>query len=157
MPHPVKLCSALAVAGVLASGLGATAAAMAQSTGAPTQITVGAPFRIAAPARSPIDFAGARDVRQGRPLPAGNVIVARQVTITRGAHPAQASVRLTCPVGTVLRTIGASEIPKGVFPQVPRDQARYPGRRSVTVTTSFSSLEVPEGHTASGNLYALCR
>jgi hypothetical protein len=67
MPHPAKLCSALAVAGVLASGLGATAAAMAQSTGAPTQITVGAPFQIAAPARSPIDFAGAATpARAGR-------------------------------------------------------------------------------------------
>jgi hypothetical protein len=153
-PIARKLCSVLAVSGVLAGGLAATASAL--SAGAPTQITVGGSSLLAAPARSPIDFPGARNLRQGEPLPAGDVVVARQVAITRGDDPAQAAVTLTCPPRLRVRSAGASEIPKGVVAQLPRSRAGYRGRRSVRVVTDFDARAVARGQTASGTLYALC-
>jgi hypothetical protein len=155
-PIARKLRSTVAVAGVLAGGLAATASALAQSGGAPTQITVGAASVLAAPARSPIDFPGARDARQGAPLPTGEVVVARQVAITRGDDPAQATVTLTCPPRMRVRSAGASEIPRGVAAQLPRTRAGYRGRRSVRVVTDFDARAVAKGQTASGTLYALC-
>lgn len=99
------------------------------------------------------DFAGAKDARAGRPLPAGNVVVGRVVRFTRGSELAYAAITMRCPAGKVLRTLGQTG---DVGPQVLRP-LRYTGRCSVDVVVDFDARRVKVGQTAEGTVLALCR
>ncbi len=139
---PVLLVAALATATV----------ASAATDGADTTIAVSPRVLIAAPEISPVDFPGVAEARAGRPLPDGDVAVARVVRITRGGEVASAALRMTCPKRRRWRT-GASSgaIAVSVLDRV------VVRKRSVLVMASVDTRRTARGETAVGTVYALCR
>ena len=147
MPAVEIRAVAVAVAASLALCGPALAAAEPDTT-----ISVSARALTRAPAVSPADFPGISKVRKGRALPRDWVVVARDVRITRGAEPAFAALRMTCPRGSTWRSgattgdVGASVLDRS---------AR--GKRSLLVMATFSTADIRAGETASGSVLALCR
>ena len=89
---------------VAALSLAVAGTALAAAAGTDSQITVSPRTTVAkAPDNSPIDFAGARDARRGKPLASGNVVIGRKVSFTRGDEVAYASLTMRCPSGKTLR------------------------------------------------------
>jgi putative intracellular protease/amidase len=138
----------------VAAGVASLAAAGLAIAEAPTDTTISVSPRtaVAAPQRSPFAFPGVPDVAEGRPLPAGYVAIARDVSISRGGgETAFAAMRMTCPKGRTWRTGGASgEISVSVLDR------RAAGKRSVLVLAS-AAPQVAAGETATGTIHALCR
>jgi hypothetical protein len=146
----VRTTRVSAAVAVGAATLGVAGVAIAQ---APADTTMSASPRtvVAAPAASPLDFAGVPDVAAGRPLPKGYAAVARDVRITRGGETAYVAMRMTCPKGRTWRTGGAS----GAVGLSVLDR-RVAGKRSVLVLASAAG-RVAAGDTATGTIFALCR
>jgi hypothetical protein len=129
------------------------ATALAASAGTDNEISVSPRTSVAtAPADSPIDFAGAKDARRGKPLPAGNVVVGRAVRFTRGSEVAYASLTMRCPAGKSLRTLSNTG---DVAPQVLRP-LHYVGRRQVDVMATFNAKKTKVGQSVEGTVLALC-
>jgi hypothetical protein len=151
MTRTARLLTTLAAAATLA-GAGASAAS-AQS--ADSVVTVSPRSVVAAaPANSPIDFAGVRTARRGRPLPADNVVIGRKVAITRGSEVAYGALTLRCPADHPrLRSLGftGQVAPQVLFP------LRYVGKRAVNVMVTYNARAIPVGGTAQGTVLALCR
>jgi hypothetical protein len=143
-----RAAAGAAVVAMLALGAPALAAAPPDTT-----ISVSPRVEIPAPGVSPADFPGVSNVREGSALPRGWVVVGRDVRITRGAEPAFAALRMTCPKGKTWRSgtasddIGASLL----------DRNARVGKRSVLVMATFATSEVRVGETAAGTVFALCR
>jgi hypothetical protein len=147
--HRFTRAAAAAVAGIAALGAG-VGVAIAESP-ADTTMSVSPRTVVAAPARSPLDFPGVPGAVAGRPLPKGYVVVARDVRITRGAEPAFAALRMTCPAGKTWRTAGAAgDVGVSVLDR------RIAGKRSVLALAS-AVPRVAAGQSATGTVYALCR
>lgn len=150
MSSPRLTRAAAAVAAVAATAALAAGPAVAEAP-PDTTISVSPRALIAAPQDSPISFPGVASARRGEPLPRGYVAVARDVRITRGAQPAFAAMRMSCPQGRTWRTGGvAGEIGMTILDR------RVSAKRSVLVLVSASS-QVARGEAASGTAYALCR
>ena len=144
--------TAVAAAAVVVVALAGAVGAFAAADGPATTIAVTPRVLSAAPARSPVDFPGVAPARAGEPLPAGYVVVARDVRISRGAEVAYAALRLACPNGKTWRTgAAAGDVAMSVL-----DRA-VPGKRSVLVMASFDARATALGETAAGTIYALCR
>jgi hypothetical protein len=138
----------LVVIAALASAVGAFAAA----GGSATTTAVTPRVLSAAPERSPVDFPGVAQARAGEPLPAGYVVVARDVRISRGAEGAYAALRMACPKGKTWRTgAAAGDIGMSVLDRAVSE------KRSVLVLASFDTRQTALGETAAGTIYALCR
>ena len=138
----------VAVCGVLAGAAGAYAAV----DGPDTTTAVSPRVVISAPDRSPVTFAGVAKVRAGDRLPAGRVVVARDVRITRGAEAAYAALRMSCPRGKTWRAgAGVGDIVVSVLDRVVSDM------RSVLVMAAYDIRETVLGESAAGTIYALCR
>jgi hypothetical protein len=147
--HRFIPAAAAAVAGIAALGAG-VGVAIAESP-ADTTMSVSPRTVVAAPARSPLDFPGVPGAVAGRSLPKGYVVVARDVRITRGAEPAFAALRMTCPAGKTWRTAGAAgDVGVSVLDR------RIAGKRSVLALAS-AVPRVAAGQSATGTVYALCR
>lgn len=129
-----------------AAVVSAGAVTTANAVDGDTSVTVGAPKPLSAGAKAPFDAAGVKAVRRGKAIPAGYVLVGRSVVVEAGTGAAGAAVRLTCPTGKVLRTLGATG-DAGL--QIERP---YVGRQSTNVT-SFGR----RGGNATGVLYGVCR
>ena len=144
LPSPRSL-AVLSAALVLATG-GASAALAA---GGDAQITVSVPTTLHAGQTAPFDAAGVQAVRRGKPIPAGYVLVGREVTIDRGDSGSTGAVmELTCPAGKTARTLGFT----GQNAPNPLD-AGYPGHRTVRV-----AVWSPPRHARShGTSYVVCR
>ena len=159
VPPPArKLCSALAVAGVLAGGLGATASALAQSDrGADADHRRRRRRCSPRPARSPIDFpARARRARRARRCPPATSCVARQVDDhARGRPGARRRVELTCPPAPARPQRRRPRRSRRAWsPQHPAQPGTgYRGRRSVRVVTDFDAPRGRQG--ADGQRHAL--
>jgi hypothetical protein len=139
---------------VAAVSLAVAGSALAAQAGTDSEITVSPRTTVAkAPDNSPIDFAGAKDARRGRPLPSGNVVVGRAVRFTRGDEVAYASITMRCPAGKALRTLGSTG---DVGPQVQRP-LDYVGRRQVDVLVDYDAKRVKVGQSVEGTVLALCR
>jgi hypothetical protein len=144
------------LAAVTAAATLSVAGAAIGAQGADTTIAVKPRTTIAAPAASPITFPGVHGAaRKGSPLPAGNVAVARTVTITRGAEAAFGALRITCPAqAPKLRALGTSgDIGFGVLQ--PRTTS-YSGKRFALVMASPITRGGP-GTTVTGAIHGLCR
>jgi hypothetical protein len=142
-----------AVAGlVIVAALVSAAGAFAAADGSATTIAVTPRVLSAAPERSPVDFPGVGQARAGAPLPAGYVVVARDVRISRGAEVAYAALRMVCPKDKTWRTgAAAGDIAMSVLDRAVSD------KRSVLVLASFDTHGTALGETAAGTIYALCR
>jgi hypothetical protein len=142
-----------AVAGlVIAAALASPAGAFAAADGSATTIAVTPRVLSAAPERSPVDFPGVAQARAGEPLPAGYVVVARDVRISRGAEGAYAALRMACPKGKTWRTgAAAGDIGMSVLDRAVSE------KRSVLVLAGFDTHQTALGETAAGTIYALCR
>lgn len=138
-----KARTALLTASILAAG--AAAAGTAGALDGDTTVTVGPPKPLTAGATAPFDAAGVKAIRRGKPVPAGYVLVGRTVTTKAGTGAAGAAIRLTCPAGKTLRTLGATG-KAGL--QIGRT---YLGKRA----TNVMSLD-GRGDT-SGTVYGVCR
>ena len=151
MTRTARLLTTLAATATLAGG--AVSAASAQS--ADSVVTVSPRSVVAtAPANSPIDFAGVRSARRGRPLPADNIVIGRKVSMTRGSEVAYGALTLRCPADHPrLRSLGftGQVAPQVLFPR------NYAGKRSVNVMVTYNARTVPVGGTAQGTVLALCR
>jgi hypothetical protein len=145
--HRFTRAAAAAVASIATLGAGV---AIAQAP-ADTTMSVSPRTVVAAPDRSPLDFAGVPGAVAGRPLPKGYAVVARDVRITRGGEPAFAALRMTCPVGKTWRTAGAAgDVDVSVLDR------RVAGKRSVLVLAS-AVARLATAETATGTVYTLCR
>lgn len=150
---------------VAAAAIAATTAAggtaFAQSQPAPIQpaagdstVIVSPRTQIAAPANSPIDFAGVRSARRGKPLAAGYVVVSRHVKVTRGAEVAYGAMRMTCPKGKTLRSFGSTGSIGG---NLATPSTKYVGKSSWLMMATYGGSQVKPGQAAEGNLLAICR
>lgn len=140
-----KLLLSAATIAALATGAGV---AVAQDTAAPTTVSISAAKQVKAPAVAPFDAPGVRAIRRGKPLPAGYVLVGRDVSITIGKERAYGAARFTCPAGKRLRTAGRTG---QVAPQMV--DLDYVGK-----TTTRVLLDASRGAgTHSGTVYAVCR
>ena len=140
MKTTTALTTVLTVA-VLSAGAVTTATAVDGDT----SVTVGAPRALVAGAEAPFDAAGVRAVRRGQEIPAGYVLVGRTVTVKAGTGAAGAALRLTCPSGKVLRTLGATG-----DAGLSIDRA-YVGKRSTQV------MSIRGDGDRTGTLYGVCR
>jgi hypothetical protein len=146
----LRLTRAAAAIAASVAALAIAAVAIADVP-ADTTMSVSPRTSVAAPARSPVGFPGVHGVAAGRPLPRGYVAVARDVRILRGAEPAFAAMRMTCPAGKTWRTGAAGgEVGLSVL------NRRTSGKRSVLVLASAGPRVAP-GETATGTIFALCR
>ena len=140
----------LSTAALAVAGAGSAIAVAAG--GGDTTLAVSPRVVIGAPERSPADFPGVSRARAGKPLPAGYVVVARDVRFTRGAEAAYAALRMTCPRGKTWRTgavtgdIGLNVLDRTVSK-----------KRSVLVMATYDTNTTALGQTAAGTVYALCR
>jgi hypothetical protein len=147
----IRILLAIAVVGAVAAGAG-TALAAAQSTD--SQVTI-SPRTVVASAgqTSPVDVGGVRAVRAGKPIPAGYVLVGRNVKFTRGTEVGYGALTMRCPSGKTLRGLARQG---QVGPQVVRD-THYPGKRSVDLIVDYNARTTPVGGTVEGTVLALCR
>lgn len=137
----------------VAASLACAGVAFGAATAADTTISISPRVQVAAPEASPADFPGITKVHEGEPLPRLWVVVSRDVQIKRGAEPASAALKLTCPRAKTWRSGAASgDITAAVLDRNPRA-----GKRSVLVMASFSTREIRPGQTATGTVHALCR
>lgn len=133
--------------------LAATAASLALAAGATagdgaTTVTVDPATQLRAGQTAPFDAPGVKAIRSGKAIPAGYVLVGRKVTVTRGTEVAGAYLRLACPAGKRLRTLGATGT---VGPQP--GGGDYLGRPSAWVGVSYAArTAAPEG-----TVYGVCR
>lgn len=135
------------------TSLALAGSAFGAATASDTTIDVSPRVTVAAPDASPADFPGITKVHEGEPLPRLWVVVSRDVQITRGAEPAFAALKMTCPRGKTWRSGAASgDISAAVLDRNPRA-----GKRVVLVMASFSTSEIRPGQTATGTVHALCR
>jgi hypothetical protein len=137
----VRLKSIAAITVTAALGVGAVADAAGD---APTQVTVQPVASITAGATSPFDVPGVKAIRRGKAIPAGYVLIGRQITIKRGEVAAGASLFFRCPDGKRLKSFATTG--RAGF----SSHGSYVGHRQ-TYVDSFSSRD------AVGNLYAVCR
>lgn len=136
----------------LATLAAAAGGAVAASSGPDTTIGVSPRVLIAAPERSPVDFAGVGKVRSGEVLPRGYVVVARDVRFVRGGEVAYAALRMSCPQGRTWRAGAASgDIEMAVLDRTVSQ------KRSVLVMASLDTARTAVGQTAAGTIYAVCR
>jgi len=142
----MKTSSALTTL-LAASVLSAGAVTTANAVDGDTAVTIGAPKRLVAGDKAPFDAAGVKAIRRGKAIPARYVLVGRTVNIDSGdTGAAGAAVRLSCPSGKVLRTLGQTG---NAGLQIGR---RYVGKKYTNVM-SFGR----RGGDASGALYGVCR
>jgi hypothetical protein len=135
-----------------AASLALCGSALAAASSSDTTIKVGPRVETAAPATSPATFPGITSVREGARLPRGWVVVGRNVGITRGAEPAYAALRMTCPNGKTWRSAtGSGDIGMSLLERNAR------GKHSVLVMATFSTSDIKVGGTVVGTVYALCR
>jgi hypothetical protein len=137
VPKP-RLLAALTAVAVLAGGSGT---ALAQSSEGDSTVTIGPRVTLSAGQNAPMDAPGAPQIRRGKPIPRGWVLVGRSVSGPRSG--VGAAIRFTCPDGKRLRTFG---ITGRVGFQSTRD---YVDHRSTVVTTV--------GSRGAGTVYAVCR
>jgi hypothetical protein len=139
---------------VAALSLAVAGTALAASASTDSEISVSSRTTVAqAPDTSPISFAGARDARRGKPLASGNVVVGRKVQFTRGSEVAYASMTMSCPAGTTLRTLGLTG---DVAPQ-PERPLDYAGHKQVDVLVTYNAHAAKVGQNVDGTVLALCR
>jgi hypothetical protein len=141
MSTPLKLVTAVAVAGVLVAG-GVSIAASGD-----TQITVSPSATLMPGTTSPFDAAGVKAIRRGKPIPSGYRLVGIKVTTTRGIASAGAALFFRCPAGKRLRTFGETG---DVLAAADRP---YVGHRQTWVRTDPGT----KGTSISGIAYAVCR
>jgi hypothetical protein len=97
----LKLTTVAATAAAsLALAAGATA-----GDGA-TTVTVDPATKLAAGATAPFDAPGVKEIRAGKAIPEGFVLVGRPVSVKKGTEVAGAYVRISCPSGMRLQTMG---------------------------------------------------
>jgi hypothetical protein len=112
-----------------------------------TTVTVDPATKLAAGATAPFDAAGVKAIRNGKAIPEGYVLVGRHVTVQRGTEVAGAYVRIACPAGKRLRTMGATG---SVTPQIGQD---YLNKTAAWFGVGFSGrTEAPDG-----TIYGVCR
>jgi hypothetical protein len=139
-----------ALAGLVA--LAAAGGALAAASGPDTTIAVAPRVLIAAPERSPVDFAGVGKVRAGEVLPRGYVVAARDVRFVRGGEVAYAALRMACPQGKTWRAgAAAGDVDVAILDRT------VSKKRSVLVMASFDTTATAVGQTAAGTIYAVCR
>ncbi len=135
------LTTLLAVSALSAGAAAGTAGALDGDTTS----TVGPPKQLVAGATAPFDAPGVKAIRQGKAIPAGYVLVGRTVATKAGRGSAGAAIRLSCPSGKVLQTLGATGRTGLQLTQ------KYLGRSA----TNVMSLD-GRGST-SGTVYGVCR
>lgn len=131
-----------------ASILSAGAITTAGAADGDTTATVGAPKPLSAGATAPFDAAGVKAIRRGKAIPSGYVLVGRHASAEGGAAAAGAAIRLTCPSGKTVRTLGATGVPI----QIPSRDTSYVGNRITTVYALANA-----GKSFDGTVYAVCR
>jgi hypothetical protein len=136
-----RIIAATAAVALLA-GAGAAIAASGDST-----ITVSAPTQLTAGQKAPFDAPGVKSIRQGKPIPAGYVLVGQKVDVQRGAKLAGAALTFKCPGNKVLKTFGVT------------GQAGFLALRNYSDhhTTDVMSFPPPHTQHATGTVYAVCR
>lgn len=139
---------AILTAGAALAAAGATAVA---STAASTDatVTIGPQVSLHAGQTSPFDAPGVKAVRRGKAIPSGYVLVGRKVTIDRGtAGSTGAVMKLSCPSGTSVRTIGQTgQNGPGII-----GSTNYTGHHDVRVAVWSPPLDVR----STGMSYAVC-
>jgi hypothetical protein len=141
MPTPHKIIAAAVAVAALAAGGVSIAADTA------TQITVEPLASLQAGDTSPFDAGGVKEIRRGKAIPSGYVLVGQKVTNTRGQAGAGAALYLRCPGDKRLRTLGGSGAGLAAADQV------YVGHHSTWVRTTPGK----KGETMTGTVYGVCR
>lgn len=127
-------------------------AAYAGSTPSTTKSSVKKPVTVFAPKASPVKIG---DVKKGKPLPKGDALVSREVSITRGKDSGKSTnlVTMTCPGKRTVSAIADSKDLGRPFPYTFNKQRTY-GTNIAKVTPTAYDLKA--GKTRKGTLYALC-
>jgi hypothetical protein len=145
-----RILTGVAAAALVAAGAGT---AVAADQGVDTQISISSRTTVAsAGQKSPVDVGGVRAVRAGRDVPAGYVLIGRQVKITRGTQAAYGALTMRCPAGKTLR--GLANQGKVGFSVIGRG---YDHKRFVDVLATFNANLTPAGRTVEGTILAVCR
>jgi len=139
MRTPSKSIAALAAV----AALGTTGIAGAAPDG-PTQVTVEPVPTLKAGDTAPVDAAGVKAIRRGKPIPSGYVLIGQKVTVKRGKIPAGANLFVKCPDGKRLKTFGTTGRAGFIA------YRNYVNHRQ-TYVASYSASD------ATGTIYAVCR
>jgi len=149
-PLPPRARS-IALAAIAASAL---SAGVAQAASAPSKTTATAKKQTAiySPKKSPVKIGSAP---RNKPLPRGDALVSREVTITRGKDKGKSTnvVTLTCPGTLTVSAIADSKDLGKPMPYTFNKQHTY-GRGVGKIYPTAYDLKA--GKKRTGTLYALC-
>jgi hypothetical protein len=147
-----RILTGIAAVGAFAAAGAGTAVAAGQ--GVDTQISISSRTTVAsAGQKSPVDVGGVRAVRAGRDVPAGYVLIGRQVKITRGTQAAYGALTMRCPAGKTLRGLAR----QGKVGLNVMGLGHYDHKRFVNVLVTFDANNTPAGQTVEGAILAVCR
>ena len=124
----------------------------AGSTPSTTKSTAKSQVTVLSPKTSPVKIG---DVKKGKPLPKGDALASREVSITRGKDTGKSTnvVTLTCPGKRTVSAIADSKDLGHPFPYTFNKQLTY-GKNVAKITPTAYDLKA--GKTRKGTLYALC-
>lgn len=144
--HHSSLARSVALAALGAATLTA-GVAHAASTPSKTTSTAKKQSAIHSPKKSPVKIGS---VPRDRPLPRGDALVSRQVTITRGKDKGKSTnvVTLTCPGTLTVSAVADSKMPYTF------DKQHTLGRGVAKIFPTAYDLKA--GKKRTGTLYALC-
>lgn len=127
-------------------------ASHAGSTPSKTSSTAKKQVTIYSPKTSPVKIG---KVKRGKPLPKGDALVSREVTITRGQDKGKSTnvVTLTCPGERTVSAIADSKDLGHPMPYTFNSETTY-GRGVAKIYPTAYDLKA--GKTRKGTLYALC-
>ena len=142
------------MAAIVATGA-AVGVAFAGSTPSKTTSSAKKQVSVSSPSKSPVDFSGSSKVRRGKPLPKGDVVVSRDVKVTRGKDSTKSSnyVTLTCPGDRSVSALADSEDLGRPMPFTYNEEQTI-GRSPVRLYPTARDVKV--GKSRSGTLFALC-
>jgi len=143
-----RVCALLMVVAV-AVPLGV---AYAGSTPSTTTSSAKKQVNTSSPKTTPVKIGG---VSRGKPLPKGDVLASREVTVTRGKDGGKSTnvITLTCPGDRTVSAVTDSKDLGKPFPFTFNSKSTY-GRPTAKLTPTAYDLK--GGKSRKGTLYALC-